>query len=244
MINAAEIRALLVTDNHETLDTFTSLFRELGVDAQPVIRAEGIPEELRRMKYGALLLDCDSVSGVPAILDYARNSPSNKTAVVFAVVSDNAHRQQALAQGANFVFQRPFVREEIRKVLRAAYNLMARERRRYFRCAAEIPVLLVNKISGVDLRCTTINISTSGVALATPSSLTLGEEVLVVLLLQGGGFTIRASGTVVWDDKHGKSGISFCCITPKMQSELDSWLDAHFSELLNSPGHHAEWLSP
>jgi DNA-binding response OmpR family regulator len=244
MMNAAEIRALLVTRDRGTIETFTDLFRELGVDMQPAIAVEGIPEELGRTKYEALILDYDEGSGAPAILDYARKIPSNRTAVVFAVSSDAAYRQQALAQGANFVFERPFILAEIRNVLRAAYDLMIRERRRYFRCAAELPILLVKKTSGTDLRCTTINVSSSGMALATPSSLTLGEEVEIVLLLQGAGLTIRASGAVVWDDKHGKSGISFRCRTPQMQAELDSWLGAHFFELLSARGHHAGWLSP
>jgi hypothetical protein len=57
MINTAEIRALLITDDHGTIDTFASLLRELGVDPQPAIKTHGIPEELGRMKYEALLLD-------------------------------------------------------------------------------------------------------------------------------------------------------------------------------------------
>jgi len=154
MMNAAEIRALLVTRDRGTIETFTDLFRELGVYMQPAIGAEGIPEELGRTKYEALILDYDEGSGAPAILDYARKSPSNRTAVVFAVSSDAAYRQQALAQGANFVFARPLALEEIRNVLRAAYDLMIRERRRYFRCAAELPILLVKKTSGTDIRCT------------------------------------------------------------------------------------------
>ena len=84
------------------------------------------------------------------------------------------------------------------------------------------------------MRCTTINISSSGVAVAIPAPLNPGDEVEIVLLLQGAGLTVRASGTVIWDDKHGKAGIIFCCLVPKMQTELDSWLDAHFSELLSS----------
>jgi CheY-like chemotaxis protein len=241
MINAAEIRALLVTDNYGTIQSFTQLFRELGVDAQPAIKVEGIPDELGRMKYEALLLDFDAVAGALTILNAVRNSPSNRNAVVFAIVSGAARRQQTLAHGINFVFERPFVLEEIRKVLRTACDLMIRERRRYFRCTAEVPVLLVEKISGAELRCTTMNISSSGMAVVTPSPLTLGEEVELALLLQGAGLKVRASGTVVWDDKHGKSGISFRCATPKMQADLDSWLDAHFFELLG-PGHRAQRL--
>jgi hypothetical protein len=234
MINTPEIRALLVTDSQWTIDIFTTLFRELGVEAQPAIKTQGIPEELGRMKFEALLLDFDAGSGAQAILDHARHSPSNKNAVVFAVASDAIHREWLLAHNANFIFEPPLDTREVRRVLYGAYDLMTRERRRYFRCAAELPLLLIEKGSGVELRCTTINISSSGVAVAIPAPLNPGDEVEIVLLLQGAGLTVRASGTVIWDDKHGKAGISFCCLVPKMQTELDSWLDVHFSELLSS----------
>jgi len=234
MINTPEIRALLVTDSQWTIDIFTTLFRELGVEAQLAIKTQGIPEELGRMKFEALLLDFDAVSGAQAILDHARHSPSNKNAVVFAVASDAIHREWLLAHNANFIFEPPLDTREVRRVLYGAYDLMTRERRRYFRCAAELPLLLIEKGSGVELRCTTINISSSCVAVAIPAPLNPGDELDFVLLLQGAGLTVRASGTVIWDDKHGKAGITFCCLVPKMQTELDSWLDAHFFGRLNS----------
>ena len=39
---------------------------------------------------------------------------------------------------------------------------------------------------------------------------------------------VRAIGTVVWDDKHGKTGISLTCANPQYQIDLDSWLDDQF----------------
>jgi PilZ domain len=79
-----------------------------------------------------------------------------------------------------------------------------------------------------------LSVSSSGVAVVTPAPFTPGKEVEIVLLLHGAELTVRASGTMVWDDKHGKAGITFRCLVPKMQTELDSWLAAHFVELLSS----------
>jgi len=62
-----------------------------------------------------------------------------------------------------------------------------------------------------------------------------GEEVRIILFLQATGPVVRANGTVVWDDKHGKTGIRFQCSIERDQVELESWLDRNFDELL-APG--------
>ncbi|SRR6266567_1162634 len=116
--------------------------------------------------------------------------------------------------------------------LYAAYDLMVRERRRYFRCSAELPVLLTPASATTDVRCTTINVSSNGMALSTPSPLNPGEEVRIILFLQAAERVVRAIGTVVWDDKHGKTGLSFQCSIAHDQDELQTWLDTQFHDLL------------
>src|SRR6266498_3284279 len=213
MVNTAEIRALLVTPDPWLVGNFTSVCRELGIAAQSSATIDGVPEELEQAKYEAILVDFDIVPETMTILTGVRESRGNRNALVFAVATDTSHRHQALRQGANFVFERPFDAKEIRRLLYAAYDLMVRESRRYFRCTAT-------------------NISSNGMALRTPSSLHPGEVVRIALFLQGAGRAVRASGTVVWDDKHGKTGVSFQCSIPEDQNELDAWLNTRFYELL------------
>lgn len=43
------------------IETFAELFQEFGVDAKRATQVEGVPEELSRMKYGALLIDFDAI---------------------------------------------------------------------------------------------------------------------------------------------------------------------------------------
>jgi hypothetical protein len=109
---------------------------------------------------------------------------------------------------------------------------MTRERRKYFRCGAEFPVLL-NR-GGAELQTTAINVSSDGIALNTPTPLKPGERVRLTLFLPGHSHNPqgKGTGTVVWDDKHGKTGFCLEYRGPLDQQELDTWLDSRFRGLL------------
>lgn len=220
------LRALLVTPDNALAGTFAELSREFGIEAQPSSNMDGIPDELQVAKYEAVLLDFDRVPEAGHILAKLREIPSSKTSVIFALASDVKHRQSALQSGANLVFERPLEASQIRRAIHAAYDLMARERRRYFRCAVKVPVLLIQENSDADFRFTSINVSSGGIALLGPLALTPGDRVQVIFPLPGVDSLIRAIGTVIWDDKHGKTGLSFRCTGPEHQSDLETWLDA------------------
>ncbi len=230
MENALELHALLVTLDPWLFATFTDVSRELGIETHKSVDIGGVPEQLRRAKYEALVLDFDTVAETQLIVASVRESSSNKDALVFAVATGSAHRQQALDQGATFIFERPFATTEIRRALSSTYDRMARGRRRYFRYAAELPVLLTLQSSGIEISCSTINISSSGMAVAIPSPLNPGEIVDLALTFPDSGLTVRASGTVVWDDKHGKAGL---CFRTGMLTEIDGWLDRRFYKILH-----------
>lgn len=230
----AILRALLVTPDNLLAGTFAQLSRELGIEAYPSGRTTGIPEELQRAKYEAVLLDFDRVPDASSILATLRQSPSSKTAVIFALVSDAARRQAVLQSGASVLVERPIEENQIRRALHAAYDLMARERRRYFRCAAKFPVLLVPANSQADFRCSSINVSSGGIALTSPINLTPGDQVQVVFQLPVIDALVRAIGTVIWDDKHGKTGLSFKCTRSEYQSDLESWLDKQLHDSLST----------
>ncbi|HJU11727.1 MAG TPA: PilZ domain-containing protein [Candidatus Binataceae bacterium] len=231
MNSATEIRALLVTQDGGLASTFTEISREFGIQAhKSVLHNRGIPPELSAAKFEALLIDFETVSQTAAIFAGLRQSPANHNAVVFAVVSNADARQRAQAQGATFVVERPLEAETMRRVLHAAYGLMTRERRRYFRCAAQLAVTLVRD-SGEEVECKTINISSNGMGVSTPRAFDMGEKLHISLQIGEAGSPIRAQATVAWDDKHGKTGLSVECADPKMQVELDSWLDAQFQAL-------------
>jgi hypothetical protein len=222
----------MVTQDSRLATSFGEISKEFGIFAQRTNSGtSGIPPELGASKYEALLLDFETVPYTKPILTRLRQSPANRNAVIFAVVGDANSRQRAREEGATFFLQRPLDGSETRRVLQAAYGLMTRERRRYFRCAAELPVRLVRD-SGEEIACTTINISSNGMAVSSSASLEPGEKLHVELTVPGLASPVRAQGTIVWDDKHGKTGLSVEPTHPRMQMELDAWLDTNFSQVL------------
>lgn len=227
---AADIRALVVTRDSSLTSVFVDVSREIGVVTDISEQVQGVPPELGREKYEALLLDFDGVSDAGSVLAALRASPSNRNAVVFAIATEHYQQEAALLHGANFVFPRPIDSKELRRTLYAAYDAMTQERRRYFRFTAELPVFL-SRADGSELIARTSNVSASGMSICSSASFNLGERVGLALDLQNGGPHVLAHGTVVWDDKHGKSGISFQCVRPELERTLNSWLDAQFSRM-------------
>ena len=231
---AAELRALLISEDPSLEASFRDVLRTFGVEARKNAHHDGPAAELRTGKFEALVVDFDTVSGTQPLLTAVRDSPSNRHALVFAVATGAVNRKNALQQGVNFVFERPLATAEVRQVLRRSYNLMVRERRRYFRCAAEIPVV-IRCSSGAETQGTTFNLSSTGLAASLSSSFNLGQEVQVALSLDKSGPRITAAGKVVWDDKHGKTGFQVRYSSAEMQHQVDTWLDARFAEILGKP---------
>src|SRR6185437_623789 len=116
---------------------------------------------------------------------------------------------------------------------------MSQERRRYFRCTAEVPVF-ITRVDGKISGCKTANISANGLSITSSESFAAGERIEVALQLGPNTDQVRAHGTVVWDDKHGKTGISMQCVAAESQTRLNSWLDDHFANLRHSPTNTAD----
>jgi hypothetical protein len=146
---------------------------------------------------------------------------------LLAIATNDAAKKRASGYGPAFVLERPLVALRVARVLRAVYGLMVQDRRRYFRLAIELAVS-IRTSSGAELKCKTINISSEGMALHTPSPLQSGETVGVVFAIPNPGPLMIAEATVIWDDKHGKSGLQFHFANSQDKDRISEWLDSEF----------------
>src|SRR5579864_433647 len=226
MNTLSDPRALVITLDPWLGSTFSDLSKEFGIYTQTSSDSRGVPEELGREKFEALLLDFDTVSDSAPILITLRGNPSNNSAVVLAVATGDERKQQAINLGVNFVFERPLEAKDLRLALSTAHGLMRSEERRYFRCPIELPVQLT-RANSTEIQCTTFNVSSGGMAVHSTIPFDLAESLEIALELTEGRIVL-AHGAVVWDDRHGKSGIHFTC-SREMQELLDSWLDLRFA---------------
>jgi ActR/RegA family two-component response regulator len=228
-----QMLALLVTADEWLISLVDKATQEFGIETQTTHDAVAASDHVRRAKYDGVVLDFDTVSETPNLLEMLRNSRSNRSAVVFAVATEKELKRNASRCGANFLLDRPIDVVQVRRGLSASHGLMLRERRRYFRCAVQVPASLCRD-GAPAVEGQTINVSNGGLGITTSIALKAGERLRVSFKLPN-GVEVRAIGSVIWEDGHGKSGISFQSINSEMQSKLESWLDSEFASVGRIP---------
>ena len=131
---------------------------------------------------------------------------------------------------ASFVFERPLSTISILNTLRPAYGLILRERRRYFRCPASVPVAITRRAMPV-VHCTSVNISEGGMALSTFVPLQPGELVQVEFTLPEHEIPFSVESKICWW-KTGHLGVRFISLSQVRKSDLQDWLSRKLEQQL------------
>jgi CheY-like chemotaxis protein len=221
--------ALLVSADPVTIQQFSHALQELSISpdvCQEVPAAVGL---LNRRKFDAVIVDLQLGEQSGLILDEVHLSPSNRTAVTFAISGSDAEGT-AFRKRSEFVFERPLSTQSIRSALKPAYGLILRERRRYFRCPISIPVTVLRR-NIPEVRCQGVNISAGGMALSTFVPLKIGEDVQIQFTLPDHKGPFVAESTICWL-KTGHLGVRFVSLSKEHKSELQEWLSRKLEEAL------------
>ncbi|HKR86024.1 MAG TPA: PilZ domain-containing protein [Terriglobales bacterium] len=219
------MRALLLTQEETTVASFKTVCSELGIGAEAIPSMNEIASRLAERKYAAVVVDFDNPDAAQRYLPSLRESRMNKSAVVIAVATNTKNLVRALDCRAHFVLRRPLALVEVRRTLRASYDLMIANHRRQFRCSIVLPARVRMLRSGAAFECSTLNISSNGIAVHGSMRMKQFDSVDLDIVLPD-GFVVLASGIVVWEDTQGKYGINFQVRTPEIRQKLDSWLSA------------------
>lgn len=212
---------LLVSDDQPTVVLCEELIVQLAMTVQVCSAINDALRLLHEHKFEAVIVDLALGELAPTLLEQVRLSPSNRTVVTFAISSGE---QSGIASkaGASFVLERPLSADLIATTLKAAYGMIVRERRRYFRCPITVPVVMQSK-QGVRMAGQTVNVSERGVALTSPASLEVGNEGTVQFSLPEIRDPIVAQARVCWKNDN-RAGLFFLAISQQHSSELQAWL--------------------
>jgi CheY-like chemotaxis protein len=221
--------ALLVSADPVTIQQFSLALRELSISPDVCQEAASVGQLLNRRKFDAVIVDLQLGEQCGLILDEVRHSPSNRTAVTFAISGSDAECT-VFRKRSGFVFERPLSTQSIRSTLKPAYGLILRERRRYFRCPISIPLTILRR-NMPDVRCRSVNISEGGMAVSTFVPLSAGEDVKVQFTLPDHITLLLAESKICWL-KTGSLGVSFVSLSPECKSELQAWLSRKLEEAL------------
>jgi|SRR5208282_1209618 len=223
--------ALVVCNDEETGDLLSESLRPLAVLPEVCEDVLAANRLLNRQKFEAVIVDLQLGEDALLMLEQLRFSPSNRTAVTFAILANHGQPNSNLKPDTTFVLQRPLSVTSISQTLRAAFGLMVRERRRYFRCPVVIPVSI--RMSGPEeVRCQSVNISEGGVAVNIAQNPELATEWAVQFSLPGRASRIAAETKVRWQDRGNFVGLEFLSMSASQKSELQEWLASKLEETL------------
>jgi hypothetical protein len=222
--------ALLVSADPIMIQQFSHALQELSISPEVCEEVPVAIALLNRRKFEAVIVDLQLGEDCGRILDEVRVSLSNRTVVTFAIGSDNVESTAAFRRRTSFVFERPVSAKSIRATLKPAYGMILRERRRYFRCPALIPVTILIK-NMPEVRCHSVNISEGGMALRIVVPFRLGEEVQIQFTLPGREIPFSVKSTVRWL-KSSLLGVRFVSLSSEHKSELQGWLARKLEEEL------------
>jgi hypothetical protein len=182
---------------------------------------------LDKQKFEAVIVDLLLGDEAVLVLRQVRLSRANRTAVTFAITTGT---QASARPDSTFVLQRPLSAAAVCQTLRAAFGMVVRERRRYFRCPVEIPAFLRAR-QPEDLLCQTVNISEGGIAIKVLATLD-SEFALLRFSLPGRASQLFAETKVVWRGRGGMVGLQFESLAAPQKQELQEWLARKLDETL------------
>jgi len=217
------LQSLLLCGDPGTVRVFRRALEDLGIALEAAATAEAALQLLDRNKFDAIIVDCDDVPRGSEVLAGLKQSPSNKRAVVIAVINGTTNMRAAFEMGAHFALDKPVTLERAIRSLRAAHGFMVTEQRRYFRQAVEARG---NLTFGVvrQLPCKITNVSDGGMAVALSEQVTPGWVVEARFELPGIATPLEAKGEFAWSDGKGRAGIRFIVVPNESKKVLNQWL--------------------
>ena len=221
--------ALVISDDEAISRQLTESMQQFAISAEVCQDAGFALQSLNRRHFEAVVVDLKMYQA-KEIMERVRFSPSNQTATTFAI-TDGPASVSGFSTGANFVLERPLSEESLNRSLRAAYGIIMRERRRYFRCPVTIPVAVRNQ-EGQETQCETINISESGIAIRIPTPMKAGMEVAVRFNLPENQTRFVIQSKICWSDPTGRTGLQFLNLPLPQKTELQGWLSRRLEEVL------------
>ena len=119
--------------------------KEIWGEILLVPTAEAARDCLSRRRIDDVFVNLE-VPGALAVMEAIRKGTSNSKAVIFACVTDAKEYTDTLSAGANFLLRKPLHQNSVALHITIAKELLERERRRYFRHAVNLPLVLKDSV--------------------------------------------------------------------------------------------------
>ena len=223
-----KLTALLVCRDPETTRAMRRILDELGIAAEVHDSADEARTLLKRTKYDAVVVDTDELRGGPDLLASVRGTPSNRRAIVLAVVSGRTSMSAAFLMGADFVLSKPISPERTKRNLEVARAFMIAERRRYQRHAVGDAQASLDYGFGGRVEAEALDVSEGGMKIRADRPVQPNWIIHVHLRLPDLE-PVDVKAEVTWADEAGNAGVRFISLPRAFHARYRQWLDTRSS---------------
>jgi hypothetical protein len=217
-----ELEFVLVSSDYALMTAVSNGVKKYGGKFALVPEVPAARDYLNRRKIDGLFIDLE-VAGAIGLIESIRKGASNNKVVIFACGKNSKEDTSTLNAGANFLLRKPVPADNVLLHLTISKELLERERRRYFRHAVNLAVVL--KEGEMEQRARMTNISEGGMAVHAVKPLNRGAAVDLSFALPL-GVNLKAKGQVAWINADGMAGITIQAFEGKGKEYLEAWLAA------------------
>jgi DNA-binding response OmpR family regulator len=218
------VKLLVVEDDAASLELMTEVFTSLKAEVRPLSSSQEADSLVNREKFDGIFLDLEmpQLDGFQ-LARKVRKSSWNKSTPIIIVTGRDEHDTMgdSFRMGATFFLQKPVDRQKLTRLFQTVRGSMVANRRRYLRVPLQTELACI--VNGKTLRGRTWNLSQGGMQVEV-DGLRADEAAGFSFELPHSRFLIDALGTVVWV-KNDRQGIRFTHVAPKIQREIDTFVE-------------------
>jgi len=225
------LSSLLVCEDEASVQVLSRVLEELDIRVELCADAARAFVRLAQDRFDLIILDCESQTDLVSLLHESRSSRLNDATLAVAVVTGQESIREMFSLGVNFVLYKPVSYERAVSSLRAAQNVLHRDKRRKGRAPVHTQATI--DYAGVEqARATLVDLAEDGMAVNFGERLPPTCKVYFQFQLPGHMTNVRLSGQVVWQDWNGRAGIQFVDVPQASRRILREWLNLNLSEAM------------
>ena len=220
------LSALLVCVDEAPAQVLRRVLEELSIRVEPCPDFVRAAIRLAQERFDLVIVDGKSNADVIALLRDTHTSRLKDTTMAVAVVAGQESIRELFSLGVNFVLYKPVAYDRALSSLRAACEVMRKEKRKNARATVHAHAT-VDYANIEQEKATLVDLAQDGMCVRFGKRLPPVSKVYFQFTLPGQRSNIRLSGQVVWQDWSGLAGFQFMDVPKASRRLLTDYLSAN-----------------
>jgi DNA-binding NarL/FixJ family response regulator len=220
------LSALLVCVDEAPAQVLRRVLEELSIRVEPCPDFGRAAMRLAQERFDVVIVDAASNEEVISLLRDTRSSRLNDATLAIAIVAGQEIIRELFSLGVNFVLYKPVAYDRALSSLRAAREVMRKDKRKNTR--APVHAHATAAYANVEQeKATLVDLAQEGMSVRFGQKLPPVSKVYFQFKLPEQASTVRLSGQLVWQDWTGRAGFQFLDVPKASRRLLTDFLAVH-----------------